>query len=140
LADAGELLATLPERERLLQGEPARLQATHDVGQLVAGLLVGQLWFLLRHGTNPMGARRRAVLGSRSCLTYGSPPTPTSPSSYASAACCSPRSAASGAGRPAATSGGTTAPPRSPVRSAPPRRGSSSSTAPATAWPPAASA
>ena len=41
LALAGELLAALPERQRLLQRHAARLQPAHDVFELGAGLLVG---------------------------------------------------------------------------------------------------
>src|SRR5690606_6223139 len=48
LTDRGQLLTALPELDRLLQGEPARLQAAHHLGQLLACLLVrGRL--LLSH-------------------------------------------------------------------------------------------
>ena len=41
-ADRGQLLAALPEVERLLEGEPARFQPPHHAGELVACLLVGE--------------------------------------------------------------------------------------------------
>ena len=43
LADVGQLLAALPERQRLLQRCAARLQPLDDRGQLASGLLVAQL-------------------------------------------------------------------------------------------------
>ena len=42
LADLGELLAALPERERLLEGGAAGLEPADDLDQLLAGLLVGR--------------------------------------------------------------------------------------------------
>src|SRR5262249_48303954 len=42
LADRGQLLAAFPQPERLLQGEPARLEPPYHVGQLVTCPLVRQ--------------------------------------------------------------------------------------------------
>src|SRR6516162_9008553 len=41
-ADRGQLLAALPQFQRLLEGEPARFEPFHHAGKLVAGLLVGK--------------------------------------------------------------------------------------------------
>ena len=49
LAGGRERLAALPERERLLERRAARLEAAHDVDQLLTGLLVGLVG--LSHGS-----------------------------------------------------------------------------------------
>jgi AcrR family transcriptional regulator len=71
LADRGQPLAALPQVEGLLQGQAARLQLAHHLGELIPGLLVAEragsvrgpigrrgglaIWLLGRHGINVAG-------------------------------------------------------------------------------------
>src|SRR4051812_34438278 len=66
LADVGELLAALPERQRLFQAQPAGLQPADHLGQLLPGLLVPQRRLAHgRHATRSTGAVRRRRRASR---------------------------------------------------------------------------
>src|ERR1700759_2699565 len=51
-ADRGELLAPLPQAERLLKGQAARLELLDYAAQLVAGLLIRQ-GITVSHERNP---------------------------------------------------------------------------------------
>src|ERR1700728_293230 len=51
-ADGGQLLATLPQVQRLLEGEPARFEPLHHAGELVSRLLVSE-GFTVSHSKNP---------------------------------------------------------------------------------------
>ena len=62
LAAAGQRLAALPQRHRLVEAQPADLQRPDDLGELVAGLLVTQ------SGTS--GRRTLAQLDAQSCILH----------------------------------------------------------------------
>src|SRR5690606_13371437 len=64
-----QLLAAFPQRQRLLEGQPARLQAAHHRRQLLAGLLVAQL----RLGRRVLARRHASSSSSRSLAIATSP-------------------------------------------------------------------
>ena len=93
LADLRELLAALPQRQRLLEGRAAGLEPADHLDQLLAGLLVGELSRSCVAASGPAGsssvrslgsaARCRSVVGARSGRRRPGPetawPAPTWP-------------------------------------------------------------
>src|ERR1700722_12325538 len=79
-AHRGQLLAALPQVERLLEGEAARFEPLHHAGQLVPGLLVCE-GFTIIHSKNPTRDPRWRSAGLRrtgwSAAHRGRAPWPT---------------------------------------------------------------
>src|SRR4051794_23572666 len=67
LADGGELLAALPQREGVLEGRRTGLEPAHHLDELFAGVLVGRAR-VVGHGAN-LTAHEPAAGPARTCPT-----------------------------------------------------------------------